>query len=160
MAGVHLRRDPRPGAGSVVASRPAAVGRHSVAGTWTSGSRRGSEAEHLLRVDRLRHLRDPPRDRPLSCTRSPMVDRAVPRHQVRYFRFPGDTVANRRLVYRAARAASTKTRKSPPEGRSGGLHPEGSSVRELPFDAEHFCRRRQRPARRGRQGGQQRKLPG
>jgi Pyridine nucleotide-disulphide oxidoreductase len=38
MAGVSLRRDPRPGAGSVVASRPAAVGRHSVAGTSTPGS--------------------------------------------------------------------------------------------------------------------------
>ena len=31
MARVHLRRDPRSGAGSVVASRPPSVGRHSVA---------------------------------------------------------------------------------------------------------------------------------
>src|SRR5437588_12201418 len=71
-------------------------------------------------------------------TRSPMADRVVPRHQVSRLRFPGDTVANRRLFHRAAPCSIHKTGKfhAASRGAIRPLHPAGSSARENPASVQ------------------------
>ena len=83
LAGLHLRRDPRSGAGGVVASRPPDVGRHSIVATAPGCPLHSLSGRRWPRPSSSRGAVAVPRSRPGGTTVSPSGARSGYRVRIR-----------------------------------------------------------------------------